>query len=63
MIPLLEPVAQSLNYADLPETWQVSDIGRFSATKTLYDYQTDALQKAARAFLSVLRQSIQLDCR
>ena len=49
MTPLLEPIAQSLNYADLPETWQVPDIGRFSVAKTLYDYQTDALQKAARA--------------
>ena len=50
MKPLLEPIAKFLNYADLPETWQVPDIGRFSAAKTLYDYQTDALQKAARAF-------------
>ncbi len=45
----LESIAQSLNYGDLPETWRVPDIGNFSTTKTLYDYQTDALQKAARA--------------
>ena len=53
MIPLLEPIAQSQNCADLPETWQVPDIGHFSAAKTLYDYQTDALQKARSRFLSV----------
>ena len=49
MQPLLEPIARSLNYADLPETWRVPKIGRFSVKKTLYDYQTDALEKAARA--------------
>ena len=49
MTPLLEPIARSLNYADLPETWRVPEIGRFSVKKTLYDYQTDALEKAARA--------------
>ena len=49
MEPRLEAITQSLNYADLPETWRVPDIDRFSAKKTLYDYQTDALQKAARA--------------
>ncbi len=45
----LESIATSINYADLPETWCVAEIGRFSAEKTLYDYQTDALQKAAQA--------------
>ena len=49
MTPLLEPITQSLNYADLPETWHVPEIGRFSVEKTLYDYQTDALQNAAQA--------------
>ncbi len=47
--PALETISQSLNYADLPETWRVPEIDRFSVKKTLYDYQTDALQKAARA--------------
>ena len=49
MQPLLEPLTQRLNYDDLPETWRVPEVGRFSVEKTLYDYQTDALQKAARA--------------
>ena len=49
MTPLLEPAAASLNYADRPETWRVPDIGSFSGEKTLYDYQKDALEKAARA--------------
>ena len=49
MQPLLEPLTQLLNYDDLPETWRVPEAGRFSVEKTLYDYQTDALQKAARA--------------
>ena len=47
--PALEPLTQLLNYDDLPETWRVPEAGRFSVEKTLYDYQTDALQKAARA--------------
>ena len=33
MRPLLETRTQSLNYADLPEARQVSDIGRFSAAQ------------------------------
>jgi len=45
----LETLTESLNYGDLPETWRVPAEERFSATKTLYDYQTDALRKAARA--------------
>ena len=49
MQPLLEPLTQLLNYDDLPETWRVPEVGQFSVEKTLYDYQTDALQKAARA--------------
>ena len=47
--PLLEPISQTLNYGDLPETWRVPEIERFSSDKTLYDYQTDALKNAARA--------------
>ena len=47
--PILESIARTLNYADLPETWRVPEIGRFSVEKTLYDYQTDALEKAAQA--------------
>ncbi len=47
--PILESTARSLPYDDLPETWQVPESGRFSAQKSLYDYQTDALKNAARA--------------
>ena len=50
MFHTLEAIIQSLNYGDLPETWRVPEIERFSVQKTLYDYQMDALQKAARAF-------------
>ena len=46
---LLETIAQALNYGDLPETWRVPEIERFSSEKTLYDYQADALRNAARA--------------
>ncbi len=46
--PLLEPISQTLNYGDLPETWRVPEIERFSSAKTCYDYQTDALKNAAR---------------
>jgi len=48
MHPHLEQITRSRNYGDLPETWRVPDIERFSAGKTLYDYQTDALKNAAR---------------
>ena len=48
-LPLLETIAHSLNYGDLPETWRVPEIERFSPEKTLYDYQADALRNAARA--------------
>ncbi len=49
MTPQLEQIATALNYGDLPETWHVPEEGRFSADKTFYDYQTDALKNAARA--------------
>ena len=48
-ISALESIAQSSNYADLPETWRVPEMERFSAQKTLYDYQRSALENAARA--------------
>ena len=47
--PRLQPISRNLNYGDLPETWRVPEIGRFSSDKTFYDYQTDALKNAARA--------------
>ena len=47
--PILESITQTLNYGDLPETWRVPEIERFSTEKTLYDYQEDALRCAARA--------------
>ena len=47
--PLLEDNAKSLNYGELPEVWRVPKIERFSRRKTLYDYQRDALENAARA--------------
>ena len=47
--PVLESVIQTLNYGDLPETWRAPEIECFSAQKTLYDYQEDALKNAARA--------------
>ncbi len=49
MVPFFETIAQSLNYGDLPETWRVPEIERFSSQKTLYDYQRSALENAARA--------------
>ena len=47
--PLLESITQKLNYNDLPETWQVPEITRFSNEKTLHEYQEDALKKTAKA--------------
>ena len=47
--PVLEHIAQTQNYGDLPETWRVPEIEHFSTEKTLYNYQEDALRCAARA--------------
>lgn len=47
--PILENNAKGLNYGELPEVWRVPAIERFSRRKTLYDYQRDALENAARA--------------
>jgi len=49
MPPILESIAESLNYGDLPETWQASDIQRFSSQKMLYDYQRSVLENTACA--------------
>ena len=47
--PMLENNAKDLNYGELPEVWRVPKIEGFSRRKTLYDYQRDALENAARA--------------
>lgn len=49
MIPELARIAESVNHGDLPESWQIPEPNTFSASKILYDYQTDALKKAAQA--------------
>ena len=54
--PKLEQLVETVNYGDLPETWEVSNIERFSARKTLYGYQTDALRKAARTLHRYYRE-------
>ncbi len=62
MQPFLETIAQTLNYGDLPETWRVPDIDRFSPDKTLYDYQKDALRNAARALYLYYEKSHDWRC-
>lgn len=57
MQPTLEQLTQTLNYGDLPETWRVPEIERFSSQKTLYDYQEDALKCAARALYLYFRKA------
>ncbi len=47
--PILERRIASIHYGELPETWRIPGIECFSAEKTLYDYQQDALKKAAGA--------------
>ena len=47
--PKLQELAEGIPYGDLAETWQVPNADEFSEDKKLYDYQTDALKKAARA--------------
>ena len=49
MSPELERIVQRISDGDLPEIWRVPNIERFSPRKNLYDYQQDALRKAARA--------------
>lgn len=56
MTPLLESKATALNYGELPETWRVPNIDRFSPQKTLYDYQRSALENAARALYRYYEQ-------
>ena len=34
--PQIEPIARYRNYGDLPGTWQVPDIKRFSARKPYF---------------------------
>ena len=48
MSPELEHIAKRIADGDLPETWRIPNIERFSPRKNLYDYQQDALKKAAR---------------
>ena len=48
--PILESIANAVNYGELPENWRHSlDADRFSDQKSLYDYQRNALTLAARA--------------
>lgn len=56
MTPILESIAENLNYGDMPETWQVPEADRFSEQKTFYDYQRSALENAARALYSYYGQ-------
>ncbi len=49
MRPILEAIAQSFHYTELPETWRVPGLEEFSERKTLYAYQQAALKNAARA--------------
>lgn len=48
MSPELEHITQQITDGDLPETWRIPAIERFSPRKNLYGYQQDALRKAAR---------------
>ena len=57
MSPELERIAERITYGDLPEVWRIPNIDRFSPRKTLYDYQQDALKKAARILCLYFGQS------
>ena len=48
-VPLLPRVIAPYDYDSLPLSWRESDLSRFSAGKTLYDYQQQALKDALRA--------------
>jgi len=48
--PVLETIANSMNYTELPENWRCSiDAETFSDQKSLYDYQRHAMESAAKA--------------
>lgn len=49
MNPLLESIVDKAHYDNLPESWRIPAVDRFSADKQLYSYQIDALKKAAQA--------------
>jgi len=55
--PVLESLVRDQNYSDLPETWRVPDIERFSPRKNLYGYQQTALQNAAKVLYSYYGQA------
>jgi len=54
--PVLESMVGRQNYSDLPETWRVPDIERFSQHKNLYEYQQRALRNAAKALYAYYGQ-------
>lgn len=56
-VPILEPMVGGQNYSDLPETWRVPDLERFSQHKNLYEYQQTALKNAAKALYAYYGQS------
>ena len=46
---VLNRVAESIPFDDLPESWRAGDFARFSREKALFDCQREALTLAARA--------------
>ena len=45
----LQDIAKNIALENLPAKWQDFDFGRFSADKTLFDFQKQGLQNALKA--------------
>jgi len=45
----LQEMVEDLRFDDLPVNWTAFDIGAFSRTKTLWDYQRKAVENAIKA--------------
>jgi len=46
---LLEGMLRETQFADLPPAWNTLDLGTFSATKSLWDYQRRAVEQGVKA--------------
>lgn len=45
---VLESVADSIDFSSLPQIWQSLDLTQFSASKVLWEYQSEGLKKALK---------------
>jgi len=47
--PILEPIVEDIKYEDLPGNWSLLDVKSFSNSKSLWDFQQDAVTNAIKS--------------